>query len=88
MKGELHLRLFDIALLSRSLYGRTIGTLPDVFPFVPMLSQGWALLAAHKIAFPPSLAGLERHLVPSLWTLFDPQGVAMLRAALDSQEVR
>jgi hypothetical protein len=87
MWGDLGLRLFDIALLSRSLYGKQVGTEPDVFPFVPLLSQGWALLAAHRISFPPSLAGLERRLVPSLWTLFDSQGVDMLRAAMDSQEV-
>jgi hypothetical protein len=87
MRGDLGLRLFDIALLSRSLYGKQVGTEPDVFPFVPLLSQGWALLAAHRISFPPSLEGLERRLVPSLWTLFDSQGVDMLRAAMDSQEV-
>lgn len=88
MKDDLHLRLFDVALLARGLDGRQVGSLADVFPFVPMLSQGWALLRAYRVSLPPKLAGLERHLVPSLWTLFDQAGVAMVRAAMATKEVR
>ncbi len=88
MKADLGLRLFDIALLARGLDGQRAGAVKDVFPFVPLLSQGWALLKAYGASLPASLAGIERHLLPSLWSLFDSAGVAMVRAAMHAQEVR
>jgi hypothetical protein len=93
---EQHLRdalrgpsLFDVAMLAR---GRAApAPLPDhVFPAVPLLSQGWALLDAYQVQLPARLLerGIRRHATGSLWTLFDEQGVALLRAAITSEEIR
>jgi hypothetical protein len=88
MGGDLGGRLFDIALLAREIDGKTAGTLPDVFGVAPLLSQGWALLGAHRVVLPPSLNNIERTLLPSVWTMFDKTGVAQLRAAFQKGEIR
>lgn len=67
---------FDVAMLATRFdptcsEGRLIG------PFAPMLSQGWALLAAHDPLFQPIHQSLRAHLVPSLWTTFTSDGVAI-----------
>ncbi len=88
LRGDLNLRFFDIALLARGLADKQAGADRDVFPFFPLLSQGWALLSANRVKLPAKLSGLERHLLPSLWTQFDPRGIEMIRAAMQAQEVR
>lgn len=52
-------------------------------PFCPMLRQGWALLDLH----PPSVARLAQYrseLLPSLWTVFSPEGAERIRNDLES----
>jgi hypothetical protein len=88
MRDDIGARLFDIALLAREIDGTTAGTDPEVLSFMPMLSQGWALLSALRVSLPPRLEGLRRALLPSVWTLFAPEGVDLLRAALQAGEVR
>jgi hypothetical protein len=89
LRRDLHATLFDVALLARDLDGKTIGkTGDDVFPFLPLLSQGWALLPALELKLPGSLQTLRENLVPSLWTLYNKEGVAKLRAAFQTQEIR
>jgi hypothetical protein len=76
MEADLGLVFFDIALLSRApIRGRFV-------PPFPMLSQGWALLSAYRAQLPPSLHGIEQCRLPSLWTMFNGKGVAMLRKAI------
>jgi hypothetical protein len=77
---ERQLMLFDLALLTRTLTQEK-GAPPavPVFPFFPMLSRGWSLLATAAIHPPEGLGDLERHVTDSLWTLFDPEGVARIR---------
>jgi caspase domain-containing protein len=88
MRGDLGGRLFDIALLARELDAKTVGAVPEVFGIAPLLSQGWALLGAHRVTLPPSLNNIEQTLLPSVWTLFDDNGVAQLRAAFQKGEIR
>lgn len=80
LRAELGLRLFDLELLDRALYGHRVDPNGEVLPFFPLLAQGWALLSANNVALP--LPDLRQHLRPSLWTLFDPEGVEMLRDVL------
>jgi hypothetical protein len=88
MSADLGAPLFDIALLARGLTGERIGHDTSALSFMPMLAQGWALLNAHRIAFTGSLEGIDRHVLPSLWTLLDEGGVAMVRQALTQGEIR
>lgn len=92
MSGYLHsdvgVTFFDLALLSRALLGKAVGLNDTIVPFVPLLSQGWALLAAHRVRLHPALDGIERTIRQSLWSLFDGEGLEMLRNALHTQEVR
>lgn len=79
MDRDLGVRIFDVALLSFSL-GRepTSGEPREMYPCVPMLTQGWSLLSPLGIALPGQLSELRGHLRPSLWTQFSPAGVDRL----------
>ena len=57
-------------------------------PFVPLLSQGWALLGAHRVRLHPALDGIDRTMRDSLWSLFDARGIEKLRRAMETKEVR
>ncbi|MEW8437575.1 MAG: caspase family protein [Candidatus Thiodiazotropha taylori] len=73
---------YDILLLARQ-----EEPWPPHAPFCPMLRQGWALLELH----PPSLERLVKYrseLLPSLWTLFTPEGAARIREDLESGELQ
>lgn len=85
--ADLKVRLFDLALLGGELGGRRVRSEKRLFPFVPLLAQGWALLRAHQVVLPPGLEALGGHRVESLWTLFDPQGVELIRSAMKTKEV-
>lgn len=87
MRNDLGARLFDVALLARELDGKTAGADGQVLSFMPMLSQGWALLSAARVSLPRSLEGIQRFVLPSVWTLFAPEGVDRLHDALASGEV-
>jgi hypothetical protein len=84
---DLGVTLFDLALLSRQLMSKTIDRNSGVVPFVPLLSQGWALLSANKVKLHPLLKGLENTMRPSLWSLFDADGVRKLEQAMQSKEL-
>lgn len=86
LRGDLGWAFFDISLLS----GDLSGALREhrVLPPFPMLSQGWPLLSAFRIRLPGSLQQLQQHLLPTLWTMFDQGGVAVLATAINSGEIR
>lgn len=79
----LGLRLFDVAMLSFSLSSKPSDGVPtELFPCVPMLTQGWALLSAMEVKLPENLAPLRSQLRPSLWTHFAPAAYERLVAHL------
>jgi hypothetical protein len=82
MRQDLGARFFDLALLAGELRDTTLGTDPAVMGFMPLLAQGWAQLSAYRVRFPEPLNGIERTLMDSPWTLFNREGVAMLRNAI------
>jgi len=88
LRGDLGSTLFDVAMLARELRGTTINRQAEVVPFVPMLAQGWDLVDAAGVRLHPVLDGIRARVRESLWSLFDRDGVALLRAALQSGEVR
>lgn len=76
---DLGITIFDIALLADRDPNQSISR--EVFPFLPMLAQGWSLLGAFE-AWTPLLEALRPHVANSLWTLFKSEAVPMLRNAL------
>jgi hypothetical protein len=90
MREDLGFCPFDIALLS----GQLNENLADpfrkhVFPFVPMLTQSWALLPAYDVRLAAGLENISRHVLPnSLWTLLDADGVRLVADVLQKGEVR
>jgi len=84
--SDLHLRLFDIALLAGTLDDRNPSKQEDMFPSTPLLSQGWALLSAHGVK-QQLLQRLPRFLESSLWTLFTAEGSGQLKEAFQSGEI-
>ncbi len=71
------IRLFDLALLTGDLDGRTAGE-ADVHPSTPLLARGWATARTHRVRFPDALEEIEAHLLPSVWTQFDAEGAAIM----------
>ncbi len=76
---------FDVAMLATrfdpdAAKDRLIG------PFAPMLSQGWALLAARDPLFMSIHRTLRAHLVPSLWTTLTAEGVAIAARFLKAKK--
>lgn len=88
LRADLGCGLFDVAMLARELRGKTIDRQADVVPFVPMLGQGWDLVDAAGVRLHPKLEGIRARVGESLWSVFDRAGVALLRDALQSGEVR
>jgi hypothetical protein len=84
--GDLHVHLFDVALLAGLLNNRAPGKVEGLFPAVPMLSQGWALLSAHDVE-QSFFRSLRRSMERSLWTLFNSSGVEDLKTLLKSGEI-
>jgi hypothetical protein len=79
---ELSLALFDVALLA----GELPAAMPE--PPFPMLVRGWALLSAAGAALPDGLEGIQRELLPSLWTHFNPAGASRLRKLMLARSLR
>lgn len=82
MRGDLGTDLFDVAMLTGDLSGKTIGAPGGAAPFGPMLSQGWGMLRVRDVRLPKQLEPLQDHLLPSLWTTFDREGMAIAEGAL------
>lgn len=80
---------FDVVLLATRHEGGAVQEVDRRFaPFAPMLSQGWALLMPGDSLYHPIHQRLRPHLIPSLWTTFDAEGVAIARDAVLSGEVK
>jgi hypothetical protein len=88
LRNDVGVTFFDLALLGRVLLDRTIGPDDRIVPFVPLLSQGWTFLRAHRVKLHPALAGIDRTMQDSLWSLFDAAGLDKLRQAMQTMEVR
>ena len=88
LSDDLGVSLFDVELLARKLVGKRLSAADRVVPFVPLLSQGWHLLNAHRIALHPALNGIQDTMRDSLWSLYDKDGVEKLQRALQTKEVR
>jgi len=88
LHADIGVSFFDLALLSRMLIDRPIQPDDGILPFFPLLSQGWALLKAHRVRLHPQLAGIEDTMRDSLWSLFDATGLEKLKLIMQSKEVR
>lgn len=77
---------FDVVLLARQENGEFAAMDYPVAPFCPMLRQGWSLLELNPQSA-AALSAFRRLLLPSLWTTFSAEGVALVRTALESGEI-
>jgi hypothetical protein len=92
LSKDLQMVFFDLALVTGS-FSR-IGETGDldqlfypVYPRFPMLSRGWSLLPDASESEPSALAELRRYVRKSLWTLFEPAGVALIETNLEILEI-
>lgn len=79
MLRDLGVDLFDVALLAGRLAPEGLGAVP----FCPMLSQSWSFLGPRGVQLPPILAKASRRRLPTLWTTFDRDGMALLRRSAE-----
>lgn len=87
MKGDLSAMLFDVAMLAGELAKPQTGSSYPVVPFCPMLSQGWALLRVKRAKIPPDAEEASNHLLPALWTTFDPAGMKIILRAIQERRI-
>ncbi|MBI3301688.1 MAG: caspase family protein [Deltaproteobacteria bacterium] len=87
MKGDLSAMLFDVAMLAGTLAGPQAGSPYPVVPFCPMLSQGWTLLRVKRAKVPPAAEEASNHLLPALWTTFDPTGINLILRAIHERRI-
>lgn len=81
--------LFDIELLTARY--QAIPDTPTYFlavPPTPLLTQGWALLTPDNPLYQPLHGRLRAHLLPSLWTTYTTEGIAIAHDALKLIETR
>lgn len=78
--------LFDVAMLAGDLAGKQPGDAP-VYPFCPMLSQGWGYLRVKGVRLPEGVIAARDHLRQSLWLTLDPEGTRVVENALRSGRV-
>lgn len=78
----------DVGLLAGRMIERGLESYEFV-PFLPMLSQSWGLLPAYNVSFPVGLEEIDRHLVTgSLWSLYTPQGVELIRNTIQQGDLK
>jgi hypothetical protein len=88
MRDDIGAPLFDVALLAGELNRVAITPETAVYSQIPLLAQGWALLSAFGVSLPPSLLELSRTLVPSVWTMFDEEGVRTIRNSFQRGDLK
>jgi hypothetical protein len=88
LRDDIGITFFDLALLGRVLIDKSVEPADLIVPFVPLLSQGWALLNANGVKLHPALWDIQSSMQDSLWSLFDETGVRKLTEALQSGAVR
>lgn len=82
MRDDYGVDLFDLAMLTGDLSGRYLEPTSNFPPLFPMLSEGWSLLRVKDVRLPVQIAKSRDHLRPSLWTTFDPEGMAIIENGL------
>jgi hypothetical protein len=88
LEQTLRLQIFDVALLAFELAAKGPDRTPvEMYPCVPMLTQGWALLSPLGVKLPHGLDALRGELRPSLWTHFRADASDILRSALKAEKV-
>jgi hypothetical protein len=82
MRGNLSIDLFDVAMLANELTSKNLDGNSALYPFCPMLSQGWNLLRIKDVQLRREVNMARDHLVQSLWTTFDRNGMDVLMGPL------
>lgn len=86
MSSEPEPVLFDVAMLANKLdkKHRHGGRLPQIAPFCPMLTQGWALVEPNEMWLPTIIRRVREDLRPGLWTSIEKSGVAKLWSQIEN----
>jgi hypothetical protein len=81
--------LFDLELLSARYQAAPVAAAHSpAVPQTPLLAQGWALLTPDNPLYQPLHGRLRPHLLPSLWTTYTAEGIAIARAVLQPLKTR
>jgi hypothetical protein len=85
MSDDLQAELFDVLMLARKMRQTSHF---QIVPFCPMLTQGWNLLRAHRIALPEVLEDAQDELEPALWTTFKPDRLQLILDAVKQGKIK
>lgn len=84
MRGDLHVEIFDVKLLTGEL-GRVD---ESVVPFCPMLAQGWGLLRAKGARLADEVAAARDYVLTSPWTMLSQAGMDIIVPAIKEGRLR
>ena len=76
LHSTLNTDLCDLAMLSGRGYQWAPGR---IFPFCPLLSQGWNMLRVYNVSLPEQVMAARDSLRPALWTTFDSHGMSIIK---------
>lgn len=90
LRNDLGACLFDVALLASTAHDSfPSGELSPVAPFAPLLSQSWPILQVREYELPERLVEISKHAVKdSLWTIYAPEGVELIRESILNGEIK
>ena len=89
LRSDLNKVPLDIAVLAGQVRSENTANIDWTVPFLPMLSQTWAFLPAYEVELPEGLETIHRHLAASsLWSLYTPDGVKLIREAINKGELK
>lgn len=90
LRRDLKVDLFDVALLSSTPEKKfPHSEMRRLAPFAPLMSQSWPILQVRKHDPPARLRGIEQHTIKtSLWTVYTPEGVDLIRQSIQKGEIQ
>ena len=82
LREGLQMTLFDVAMMASD------KSVPreEIFPFAPLLAQGWSLIDAFGVDVSDGVSSLRRHVGTSLWTIYDKDAIPTLRTAMKGRQ--
>jgi hypothetical protein len=88
LENDVGVTFFDLEMLSRHLVDKGVRPDDGILPCVPLLSQGWSLMRAHRVSLPDPIRDVDELAKDSLWSLYEEEAFDKFRRCLVKGLVR
>lgn len=83
MRADGETIIFDVAMLASMTNDKT----QKLCPFCPMIALGWAYRQQFEDSLNPLVVEAANHLIPNLWTTFNPVGTEILKRLFNENQI-